>query len=281
MTPDPATLSALVGVTAFAALLHGAAGFGFGLAAMPGFVWILASTDAVSLVVLLNLGLSCGLAVGLRRSARSSVLRWMLLGALFGAPVGLWLFAWAEPHALLLSVAVVVLLAVALLARRGAARLDRDEGRVELPSGDHVGERAGGGDAPGPTVRTAGAVTTGAVAGAMTVALGMPGPPVVLYLATLRVTKAELRATALTFFVIAYLGALGLQVVAVGVGGSVWVTALLLVPALAVGGWMGDRLSRRVPERAFRNLALLLLGIVGLSALASGLSALTSTLEGC
>lgn len=269
---DPAALSLLVGVTACAALLHGAAGFGFGLAATPGFVWILASTDAVPLVVVLNLGLSFGLAVSLHRSTRSSVLGWMLSGAVLGAPVGLWLFTWADPHALMISVAVVVLLAVALLTWCGPVLGDGAEPEPAPARRRLVGR---GGESP---ARTAGAVVTGAVAGAMTVALGMPGPPVVLYLAAVGVTKAELRATALAFFVIAYLGALGLQVVVVGVGGSIWTTALLLAPAVAVGGWAGDRLSRRVPERTFRNLALLLLGIVGLSALASGLSALTSTL---
>jgi len=102
----------------------------------------------------------------------------------------------------------------------------------------------------------------------MTIALGLPGPPVALYLAGLAVSKDTLRATALTFFVISYAVSLALHTAAGGVSPGVWITAALLIPMALGGGLIGHWLSHYMSERAFRRATLALIALTGAGALA-------------
>jgi uncharacterized membrane protein YfcA len=114
-----------------------------------------------------------------------------------------------------------------------------------------------------PRFRTPSAVGVGALAGAMTMALGMPGPAVVLYLTAVDAGKDATRAILLTFFAVSYGGSLILQTVTVGVSGGVWITAGLLVPFAAVGALLGHLLARYVSEAVFRRVVLMLIAATG------------------
>jgi uncharacterized membrane protein YfcA len=101
----------------------------------------------------------------------------------------------------------------------------------------------------------------------MTIALGMPGPPVMLYLTGIGVAKNVLRATAFAFFAASYSFSLALQSATVGVGRSVWTAAAVLLPIACVGGFIGHWLSDKVGETAFRRAVLSMLVVIGVSTL--------------
>lgn len=246
-TPEASVFLQLALITLTAATLQGAAGFGFGLLALPGYLWALSSMEAVPLVVIVNLGICTGLAAKLRRDVHLAVLRWMVAGALVGLPVGLFAFRRVGSDQLMLVVSTVVLISAVLLARRKDAEAPR--------SGEDLPFRRGS------------AVGAGLVAGAMTVALGIPGPPVVLYLTSIAAAKDTLRATALTFFAASYLASLILQAAVVGIASGVWVTAALLLPLAAAGGLVGNWLSHHVREDVFRRVTLVLIVVAGASTL--------------
>ncbi len=115
-----------------------------------------------------------------------------------------------------------------------------------------------------PRFRTASAVGVGSLAGAMTTALGMPGPVLMLYLAAVGAGKDAIRATSLMFFAVAYAASLLLQLATVGVSRWVWTTAGLLVPIAAVGALLGHQLSKRVSEGVFRTVVLGLIASTGM-----------------
>jgi uncharacterized protein len=235
-------------VTLIAAALQGAAGFGFGLLALPAYMWILGSLDAVPLVIILNLLISLGLALRVRHDVHRALVLRLVVGALVGFPLGLLAFLRADSDQLMVAVSVLVLGFVADLALRE---------NVSPPGPDED-----------PSFRGVSSTGVGAIAGAMTTALGLPGPPVALYLAGLAVSKDTLRATALTFFVISYAVSLALHTAAGGVSPGVWITAALLIPVALGGGLIGHWLSHYMSERVFRMATLALIGVTGAGALA-------------
>ena len=193
---------------------------------------------------------SAGLAAKIRREVHRPLLVRFLVGTALGLPLGLFAFQRADGDQLMVVVSLVVLAFVAFLAfqRKVRAPATRD-----------------------PSFRGWAAACVGALGGAMTIALGMPGPPIVLYLTRLGVRKDTLRATTLAFFAVSYSASLILQSAVVGVGREVWGSAAILVPVALGGGWIGNQLSCYVSEAVFRRAMLVLITLTGVSALAAAL----------
>ena len=250
------SVAQLVAVVFVGAVVQGAAGFGFALLALPSVMVITDSADSVPLVIVLTLAICSGLAWRMRDLVIWPMVGQMLLGAVIGWPGGLLLFTRADESQLLIGVSVIVLGSAAyLIWRRYAGR----SSWVDTPGQGESDVVWRGSTAAG----------IGGIAAAMTVVLGMPGPPVVLYLAALSVRKNAMRATMMTFFFLVYVGSLGLQVGVVGVSGAVWRATAFLVPVALVGSRVGDRLSRRLDEHTFWRCAVVLIALTGFAALGS------------
>ena len=242
-TPETLALVQLAGVTLVAAVVQGAVGFGFTLLAVSFFLLIIQSGDAVQLLIVVNLTISVALIGKLWRKVNRALWIRLVMGAFFGFPLGLMAFQNADVDHLKVVAAATILIFVA-----ASVFLRRDE------EGNSAGV---------PLFRTPSAVGVGALAGAMTTALGMPGPAVVLYLTAVGAGKDATRAILLTFFAVSYGASLILQTVTVGVSGGVWITAGLLVPFAAVGALVGHVLTKYVSEAAFRRVVLTLIAATG------------------
>ena len=242
-TPETFAFVQLAGVTLVAAVVQGAVGFGFTLLAVTFFLVIIQSGDAVQLLIIVNLTISVALIGRLWRKVNGALWIRLVMGAFFGFPLGLLAFQNADVEQLKVVAAVTILTFVA-----ASVFLRRD---------------AGSGSDEVPRFRTPSAVGVGALAGAMTTALGMPGPAVLLYLTAVGAGKEATRAILLTFFAVSYGASLILQTVTVGVSGGVWITAGLLVPFAAVGALLGHVLARHVSEAAFRKVVLTLIAGTG------------------
>jgi len=228
-----------------AATVQGAIGFGFTLIAVSFFLWIVQSGDAIQMLIVINLVIAIALVGPVWRTVNWALLVRLVIGALFGFPLGLMAFQRAEVDQLKLLAAGAILTFVAFTVfRRGKVEAFPD---AEL------------------RFRTPSALGIGVLAGSMTIALGMPGPPLVLYLTTLGAGKQATRSIAFTFFVVSYTVALILQATAVGVSRSVWLATAFLVPVAVVGSWLGHILARHVSEAAFRTVVLTLVGATGAS----------------
>lgn len=266
----------LIVVTLLAAIAQGVAGFGFTLLAVSFYLLILQSTEAVQLAIIINFAISAVLVGRLWRAVPRGLWGCLMLGAVGGFPVGLWVFARADLAVVEALVATVTIaFAVAAFVQEG--RRSR-RGTRESPGGDEVEPR--GGDAPSnePTgnegaksqsvksvdYHTAPALATGAAAGALTTSLGMPGPPVVLYLAALDLDKTTFRALSLSAFGTIQGVSLLAQTTVIGIDARVWGIAAVLVPTSALGALIGHGLCRYVSERLFRRIVLVLLLATGL-----------------
>lgn len=237
--------AAVLALVLFASFAKTVTGFGFALIAVPALANLIDVRDAVVLAGLLSLANSVQMA---RRTWRD--MPWRSVAVLFaatlaGMPAGLAVLHWAEPDALRAGVGAVSLLLAAVVVRGAPLR--------------------GG---------VGGEIATGLVTGLLTTSTSMNGPPIVLYLQGRRLGPAEFRGALAGFFT-----ATGVvSAAAFAATGAISRTALVYcaagLPAVWVGGLVGERLARRLPPLAFRRVVLGLLVASAAVALATSLARL-------
>ena len=232
-------------VTLVAAAVQGAMGFAFTLLTVAFFLLILQSAEAVQVTLVLNLVICASLCRSLWKDVPPALWRLLFAGAVLGIPLGALAFAYASLSAIYLAVAVVVLVFTAVLAWSTSVVTKADSER------------------PATAYRSSSVVAVGVLAGAMTAALSMPGPVLVLYLTAVGVDKATFRAVSLTLFTALYIGAILLQSVTIGISGRVWITAAGLLPLAWIGAALGHRMARKIDEVVFRRVVLVLLAATG------------------
>lgn len=220
-------------------MVQGATGLGFALLAIPFFLLILDSVEGVQVTMALSMTICAAVALPLWKHTPKKTWALLVAGSVIGFPLGLVLYSSGSLSAIKLAAATAIMtfaVATALL------RLRQNPREVNAAS-----------------TKSAYLLAIGAISGAMTTGLGMPGPPVALYLAWKGVGKQTLRALAFTLFPISYVGALSLQAATVGIPPRVWMLYGLLLPFAGIGAYAGHRMSRLIPERVFRSVVLLLM----------------------
>lgn len=265
-------------VTVLAATVQGAIGFAFTLLALPLFLLVLESTEAIQILLVLNLVVPLCLVRHLWRDAPTDLARLLIMGAVLGLPLGMVMFAYASLDTVKVVVGALVLAFAGVLALRPSSlAAEPSTSTPEPPTGSAVPSE----DASNP--RSANSQTpryckpsvllVGVAAGAMTSALSMPGPVLVLYMTGIGLSKTAFRALSLSLSVFLYSAALVLQAATVGVPPRVWITVATLVPLAWVGGLAGHALAGRIGETTFLRLVLLLLLATGLYTLITTLNA--------
>ncbi len=265
-------------VTVLAATVQGAIGFAFTLLALPLFLLVLESTEAIQILLVLNLVVPLCLVRHLWGDAPTDPARLLIMGAVLGLPLGMVMFAYASLDTVKVVVGALVLAFAGVLALRPSSlAAEPSTSTPEPPTGSAVPSE----DASNP--RSANSQTpryckpsvllVGVAAGAMTSALSMPGPVLVLYMTGIGLSKTAFRALSLSLSVFLYSAALVLQAATVGVPPRVWITVATLVPLAWVGGLAGHALTGRIGETTFLRLVLLLLLATGLYTLITTLNA--------
>lgn len=224
-------------VVFLAALVHGAAGFGAALVAMPLLVFVMDVREATPLVAILTLTVNALLLAALRVSFDLRRVIHLSLGALAGIPAGI-LFLRYGPRSLpeLLLGAVLVGYALHGLLSRWRP----------------------------PAVGGKGAFLYGLASGFVGGAINTGGPPAVIYMTSQPWKKEEVHASLQFYFLI-----VGMLVVAGHAMAGVTTAATLdhvirLLPALGVGSVCGYLVHRRVSADAYRRLVLVLLLVLGI-----------------
>ena len=201
----------------------------------------LGGADGVRLVIVLAIGVNL---LTLHRESASADLRVvgaLLLPAAVAGPLAAWAFAGADSDTLSVACGVVVLAAVAAVARGFEIR--RLSGR-------------------------AGTVVVGALSGAMNVLGGVSGPAAATYALNARWPPPRRRATLATYF-------LGLNLVSVAsrgippASGRFWASAAV---AIAGGFFTGAAATGRLDERTVASATLVLAALGACGAVWNGLA---------
>jgi uncharacterized membrane protein YfcA len=219
-----------------AALVQGVMGFGGALVAMPLLAATLGIKTAVPAFALIGAVTTLSNSVRLRRHATPRDLSRLLLPALIGIPLGVWLLAQVD------SAAVTRVLGLILLAYAAFTLLG-----VALP----------------PLRHPAWAWGIGFASGVLTGAYNTGGPPVVVYAAAQRWPADRFRANLQFYFLLSSLLVVALHAVGGHLTPDVWQYALVALPALLVGQFIGARLCRRLDPDLFRKMVLIFLAVLG------------------
>ena len=205
------------------------------------------STAAVAVLVALHVVQSVMVVPKLWRAASAWHLQRLAIGGLIGCPVGLFILQRLDVRALKLSLGVLILAFLVLFIVRG-----------QFASASE-------------TTPTRGwlVTLTGMASGTLTALLVMPGPPLMVYLASAPQSKDASRALSLTFFALCYVSVLALATFRGNLGRVEWLLVATLAPAVIVGTLAGSALAGGFSEARYRLAILTLMLLSGLGAIAS------------
>mgnify|MGYP003542123639 FL=1 len=228
--PGAAGFVVLVLGVGLGATLNAAAGFGFSLLTVPLMALAVGPKEAVVLSAVMSVGSTGAVAWKGRSSVEAPVAYRLLGGALLGMPVGIVVLSRMAPEPLQILIALAVLASAGVLTL--GIRLRRPNGSLD--------------------------VGVGFVSGMFKTSVGVSGPPIVILLQGRGLAKNAFRATSSTVIVAVNLTSLVLFGVAGQIDRVVLIAAVVSLPALPVGFWLGNRLHERVPEERFRSLVLVM-----------------------
>jgi hypothetical protein len=174
---------------------------------------------------------------------------WLTVGCLVGTPVGVYALAHVAPAPMTLALAVSVLIAAILLARGYALK-----------------------SLPGPAVTFA----TGTSSGLLNGSLGIGGPPVILFFFSSPAGAAAGRASMIAFFLITDIMGLAWQSWSGLINMTTLWRALIFLPALTGGIWIGNRGFMTADPADFRRWVLRLLMLLAALAGAKALTQLVA-----
>jgi uncharacterized membrane protein YfcA len=237
-------------VVAVASLVQGLAGFGIGLVALAFLPFFMSPETAIVLMTVYTVVFSTAMFVPLRGDFRwgtsvpwRSSIMGLVVGSVVGTPFGVWVLATLPASTLSRMIGAVLVVVVVLEWLR--VYPERLYGR-------------------------AWALGAGLVAGVIGAAVGTPGPPVVLYMASQGWSPRTIKANLQAFFVVNQV------VILVGYWWAGLLTAevarfavLFAVPAV-VGLAAGIALFDRVDPVRFRKIVFALLFVSGLALLVRG-----------
>jgi uncharacterized membrane protein YfcA len=230
-------------VIALGSLVQGVLGSGSALVAVPLALLFLPKEAVVSSMLVIGLALNGFLSVRIKEPISYRQVFFLFVASLFGMPLGVWILRAIPLPAMQVFVGCLVVLFTFLL----------QWGKLRLP------QRA---------VLTG---MAGFFSGLLDTSTSMSGPPVLILLAGQGLPKNQFRRTLVSFFLVSDLVAV-LMLVASGVVTLQRISyGLVAIPFAFLGGYMGDRLSTRLPERPFRALVLAVLFLVGVYSVMLGL----------
>jgi uncharacterized membrane protein YfcA len=230
-------------VIAAASFVMGLAGFGIALIALAFLPYLMSASDAIVLLTIYAAVMSAAMLVQLRHDVEPRAILDLLIGTIAGTPLGVWGLAALPPSALNRLIGLMLVVAFVLEARGLYPR------KLE-------GRRWG--------------VGAGVLAGAIGGAVGLPGPPAVLYAATQGWSARSVKANLQAFFVVNQ-GAILIGYWWAGLlTRQVWSLTLGFAAPAAAGAIAGVLLFDRVDPRRFRQLIFGMILLSGLVLLVRG-----------
>ncbi|HVP57332.1 MAG TPA: sulfite exporter TauE/SafE family protein [bacterium] len=226
-----------------AGLVQGTLGFGFSLVTVPILVLFLAPKVTVPVMLVLSTFLNLLLYREVRTTANLRRLLPLMFAGIVGLPIGTYLLV-------SLDVGLLKTVIGCLVALSGLAFLAGFERPIRR--------------------ETLGMVAAGITSGVLNGVTSASGPPVILFLANQGMARDTFRASLIAYFLFLNLATIPIFLVGGLISRTVLAYSGLLLPAMVLGALTGSKLSRRIPERAFRRVALAAVIGAGILSVLSG-----------
>jgi hypothetical protein len=220
-----------------AAVVRGYSGFGFSLLSITALSLIYAPATVVPAIFLLEIAASVHLLPSIWKEVHWRSLAGLMAGALIGTPLGVHALANFPEAPMTLALACFVLAATALLWRGFTLK--------RMP-------------------RTPATLVVGTATGLANGAFGMGGPPVVLFYFASPAGHAAGRASLIAYFLFTDVVGLGFMAREGLVTREAGLLAMVFLPALALGIWLGARSFQSADPARFRRIVLIVLAVLAL-----------------
>jgi uncharacterized membrane protein YfcA len=229
-----------------AAIARGYSGFGFSLLVITALSLLMAPKTIVPAIFMLEIAASLHLLPGIWKHVHWRSLAPLIIGCVFGTPLGVWLLANMPAPPMQLALAVFVLTAVWLLWQ--------GFGLKTMPG-------------------TAASGAVGAASGLANGAFGIGGPPAILFYFASPAGNEVGRASLIAYFLMTDLIGLAFLSRKALITRETLFLALVFLPALILGNWIGARGFRSTDPAAFRKWVLILLAVLAVLSAAKGIAA--------
>jgi uncharacterized protein len=218
-----------------AAIVRGFSGFGFSLLTITALSIVFAPADVIPVIFILEIAASLHLLPSIWKDVHWRSLLPLFAGCLVATPIGVWLLANASIPALQLAMSAFAIVMVALMAKGFALK-----------------------SMPG----TAATTVVGAAAGLANGALGIGGPPVILFYFATPAGHAAGRASLIAFFLVTDVIALANQAPQGLLTWHVGTRSAILLPPLILGVWIGARQFKSANPETFRKVVLAVMALL-------------------
>jgi len=234
------TLNAELGLAAaiavFSGVIHGYTGFGAALLMVPLFALLLGPVEAIAVAAVIGMVGSAQLYPGAARNARWRELLPISIAIIIFTPLGVFILFNLDPELIRRAMGGFVLLAAIILMTGWVYR--------------------------GPRGIFASAVV-GGLAGSISGATGVGGPPLALYFLSSAHPVEVQRANIVVAVAVVIAVVLASLFFAGGFTVETLLRAVILIPAYVFGTWSGSRLFTIAPKEYFRRVVLWLLLATG------------------
>ncbi|MCG7337599.1 sulfite exporter TauE/SafE family protein [Sporosarcina sp. ACRSM] len=229
-------------IVLIASILQSSTGFGFSIMATPFLLMLFRPQEAIQINIILSLIISISLIFKIHKEIDFILLKRFVVGSIVGVPLGIFIFVTLNINALKLGVSLLLMLLTLLLICNFKIQ--------STAFRDFI---------------------VGGVSGILTTSIGMPGPPLLLYLTGTDTEKGKLRATTLAFYLFIYFVSLLTQIIFTGTNQVIWQSSLYAIPLVFVGLFLGQIIFKWLNQQFFRVLTYILLMIAGISLLLESL----------
>jgi len=235
---DPGGILVFAALTVFVAgLMRGFAGFGSAILMAPVLAVLMGPAHMVPLVACLELPMGAMLFVGVRKDVDWRFVGPLSVIAMIAMPLGVWLLLSLDAATLTKSVSVIVLLFVVVLVSGWRYR------------------------GPRPLPLTLG---IGGISGAMMATTSVGGPPVLIYMLAAELPAAIVRANIVAYYLMTGFVLIAMVMIVSPTGLAALVDAVLLLPIILSGSWIGSCLAGRASDGLYRGIAYAFLTAAGL-----------------
>ncbi|AEG58764.1 sulfite exporter TauE/SafE family protein [Desulforamulus ruminis] len=259
-----------------ASALQSITGFGFAIMATPFLLLFYNPQDCIQMGTILSVFIALVLTPKIKQHIDSAILKRLIIGSFFGVPLGLVFFAFAGLETIKLSIAVVIL-AITLYSffQSYQARVRQRAVQTQTAGSNGLQCAVEMEGSPVPAEKESRPmrkeVLVGFFAGVLTTGVNMPGVPMALYFNNSSFAKEVIRSTTLGFFIVVYITGMIMQLFTVGISLRVVTMALYLIPAGALGIFVGNLLFDKINRGMFQIITNFLLVYIGIYILAESL----------
>ena len=262
--PDLAVLVPTLSPASWALVIAAALIVGFAKTALPGAGTIAvglfalampAKESTAALLLLLIVGDMMALWVYRREPDWRTLVR-LLPSAMIGVVIGVFYFARVDGDGVRLTIGVILLvLVVVTVGRRRLAQRRDASGTAEdqLPPT----RAAAAGSRPGAAA-TAQGIGFGLLGGFTTMVANAAGPVMSLYFYAMRMPVLTFLGTSAWYFAIVNLFKVPFSAGLGLITRDTLVMDAMLIPAVFLGAYAGAKVARRIPQKVFENLVLVL-----------------------